>query len=129
MKDVPRISEAEWMVMQVLWHEPPLSALDVSEALEGQCDWHPKTVRTLLGRLVRKGALGREKRGGVYRFAPKLTEEECVRRESRSFLERCFGGSLQPMLAHLIEHEELSAEDIELLRDKLDEWEKQESHQ
>ena len=115
------ITQAEWTVMQVLWREGPLSATEVFEGLEGESDWHPKTVRTLLGRLVAKGALGREKRGGVYRFAPLATERECVREESQSFLQRCFGGSPRPMLAHLIEHEDLSPEDIEALRAKLDE--------
>ena len=74
MNEMPTISQAEWTVMQVLWHEAPLSATEVFEALESGCDWHSKTVRTLLGRLVKKGALSREKRGGVYRFSPRVSE-------------------------------------------------------
>lgn len=120
MANTPSISAAEWTIMQVLWREAPLSAIEVVEALEGQSDWHPKTVRTLLGRLVAKGALGREKRCGALRFSPLVTEEQCVRDESRTFLERCFAGMAQPMLAHFIEHAELSPQDIAALRAMLD---------
>lgn len=120
MGNTPSISAAEWTVMQVLWREAPLSAVEVVEALEGQSEWHPKTIRTLLGRLVAKGALCREKRGGALRFAPMVTEEQCVRDESRTFLERCFAGMAQPMLAHFIEHEHLSSGDIAALRAMLD---------
>jgi BlaI family penicillinase repressor len=120
MTKIPGISSAEWVVMQVLWRQAPLSALEVFEALEGQADWHPKTVRTLLGRLLAKGVLRREKRGGVYRFSPEATQEKCVHEESVSFLQRCFGGSARPMLAHFIERENLTPQDIESLRAMLD---------
>ncbi len=120
MSNTPSISAAEWMVMQVLWRAAPLTAIEVAEALEGQIDWHPKTVRTLLGRLVAKGALDREKRGGALRFSPMVTEEQCVRDESRTFLERCFAGMAQPMLAHFIKHEDLTPQDIASLRAMLD---------
>ncbi len=120
MANTPGISTAEWTVMQVLWRKAPLSAVEVAEALEGQSEWHPKTVRTLLGRLVAKGALRREKRGGALRFSPQVTEEQCVREEGRTFLERCFAGMAQPMLAHFIEHEALSSRDISSLRAMLD---------
>jgi BlaI family penicillinase repressor len=106
--------------MQVLWRKAPLTAVEVFEALEGQSDWHPKTVRTLLGRLEKKGALRREKRTGSFRFIPLVSEEQCVTGESQSFLERCFSGMATPMLAHFIEHEELTAEDIAALRTILD---------
>ena len=120
MADTPSISAAEWMVMQVLWQTPRLTAVEVAEALEGQAEWHPKTVRTLLGRLVAKGALAREKRGGALRFSPLVSEERCVRDEGRTFLERCFAGMAQPMLAHFIKHEDLTPQDIALLRKMLD---------
>ncbi|MBI5094456.1 MAG: BlaI/MecI/CopY family transcriptional regulator [Candidatus Hydrogenedentes bacterium] len=116
----PGISAAEWTVMQVLWRESPLSVLEVFEALQGRSEWHPKTIRTLIGRLLAKGIVAREKRAGVYRFSPRYTEVECVREESQSFLERCFAGKAQPMLAHFIEHENLTQEDVASLRAMLD---------
>jgi BlaI family penicillinase repressor len=127
MTELPGISSAEWTVMQVLWRQSSfLSAIEVYEALEGSPDWHPKTVRTLLGRLLRKGAVSRRKRGGVYRFSALVQEEDCVREEGRSFLERCFAGDARPMLAHFIEHEDLTAQDIATLRAMLDKRAEQE---
>jgi len=120
MEQIPSISPAEWTIMQALWRSGPLSATEVYEEVSKQCAWHPKTVRTLLGRLVRKNAVRREKRGGVYRFAAVVTEETCLREEGRAFLGRCFGGRLSPMLADFLEYVDLSAEDVEALRAKLD---------
>ncbi|GMW02669.1 MAG: BlaI family transcriptional regulator [Candidatus Hydrogenedentota bacterium] len=116
----PSISSAEWAVMQVLWRRAPQTAIEVSEALAGQVDWHPKTVRTLLGRLLAKGAVRRKKESGAFRFWPEVTETDCLREESQSFLERCFGGSPVPLLAHFIEREDLSDDDIQALRAMLD---------
>ncbi len=110
------ISQAEWTLMKVLWQRGALTATDVHEALAPETEWHAKTVRTLLGRLVAKGAVKREKRGGALRFSAIVAEEDCVREEGRSFLDRCFGGALKPMLAHFIESEEMDPETLRELR-------------
>jgi BlaI family penicillinase repressor len=117
MKTPPRISETEWKIMQVLWLRAPLTAAEILEAL--RCDdstWHPKTAQTLIGRLVKKGALGFEGSGRNYRYHPRVKADDCVGRETESFLKRVFGGSLQPMLAHFIEHRKLSPREIKELR-------------
>src|SRR5689334_10456163 len=103
MKNLPKISETEWEVMKVLWTKSPLAAEDVIAALVAQDDWHPKTVKTLLNRLVKKQALGFEKDGRAYLYRPLVREADCVRAVSDSFLDRVFGGSLTPMLAHFVE--------------------------
>jgi BlaI family penicillinase repressor len=121
MKTVPRISEAEWAVMKVVWEKHPAAAHEVIAALASQeGSAHPKTVRTLLGRLVKKKALGYRKEGRGYRYWPLVTEKDCQTAASRSFLERVFGGSLRPMLAHFVEHEKLSPEEIRELKRLLD---------
>lgn len=116
MKRVPRISEAEWQVMRVLWARSPLSANDVIEALADTTDWKPKTIKTLLNRLVSKKALGFKKSGRAYLYHPLVDELQCVRAESRSFLNRVYGGALAPMLAAFIREEELTPQEIEELR-------------
>lgn len=118
--DSPRISQAEWEVMRVLWERSPLNANEVIGALATRSDWHPKTVRTLLARLVAKGALEKVKRHGVYWFTPLVDEASCLAEESRHFLSRFFAGGMKPMLAHFIEHEDLSAEDLQELQRLLD---------
>lgn len=103
--------------MQVLWSRSPLTLGEILEALHASDpSWHPKTAQTLTGRLVKKGALGYKGRGRTYLYFPLFTEKECVDQESNSFLERIFGGSLKPMLAHFVEHRKLSAREINELK-------------
>lgn len=116
MKTVPKISETEWEIMQVLWADSPLAAQDIIQKLAARDDWHPKTAKTLLNRLVKKKALGFEKEGRAYLYRPLVTEAECVAAVSDSFLDRVFGGSLTPLLAHFVEHKRISAAEIRELR-------------
>lgn len=120
MKKVPKISDAEWHVMQVLWDRAPLTANEVVDTLKTSTDWSPRTIKTLLNRLVKKGALGFEQEGRQYRYHPIVTEEACTRAERQSFLKRVYGGSLTPMLMHFIEDVELSETEIDELRTILD---------
>jgi len=117
MKKIPRISETEWEVMKVVWSQAPCSAAQIIETLSrADPTRHPKTVKTFLNRLVRKKALGFKKEGRAYLYRPLVAEAECVNAASESFLERVFGGSLKPMLAHFVERKRLSAEEIRELR-------------
>ena len=118
---LPRISEAEWLVMRVLWAKSPATAKEVVAALEAETRWNPKTVLTLINRLVAKGALGFAKKARAHLYYPKVSERDCVSVESRSFLERVYGGAIQPMLAHLVQETTLSKQDIAELRRILDE--------
>ena len=120
MKPIPNISETEWEVMKVLWTESPLPAEDVIARLAAQDDWHPKTVKTLLNRLVKKQALGFDKEGRAYLYRPLVREADCVKAVSDSFLDRVFGGSLTPMLAHFVERKKMSADQIRELKRLLD---------
>jgi BlaI family transcriptional regulator, penicillinase repressor len=125
MKDaktsVPRISGAEWLIMRVLWAKSPATAKDVVAALDEETRWNPKTVLTLINRLVDKGAVGFTKEARTHLYSPKVAERDCVRVESRSFLERVYGGAVQPMLAHFVHEAPLSQQDISELRRLLDE--------
>ena len=121
MKAIPRISQAEWKVMKVLWARAPRTANEVVEALAPTTTWHPKTIKTLISRLLKKKAIGFEKKGRAYDYYPLVDEAECVRAESRSFLRRVYGGALQPMLAHFLENHELSPQEIAELKRILDE--------
>jgi len=121
MKNAPRISDTEWEIMRIIWGRYPLTASEVVERLAANDpSWHPKTVRTLLARLVRKKALDYQTNGRTYVYSPLVSEEECVATASESFLDRVFGGSLQPMLTHFVERRKLSREELEKLRRLLD---------
>ena len=124
MKPIPKISETEWEVMQVVWAKAPLSAAEIIEALTAKdSTWHPKTATTLLNRLVKKKALGYKQEGRAYRYRPLVKEADCAVAESESFLDRVFGGSRKPMLAHLVERQKLTTAEIHELKRLLDEKE------
>ncbi len=107
--------------MRLVWAHHPITAAEIIARLTAtDPSWHPKTARTLLARLVEKKALDYEERGRVYVYEPRVTEAECVAAASGSFVERVFGGSLTPMLAHFIEQKRLSREELDELRNLLD---------
>ena len=116
MKRLPKISESEWLIMQVLWSRGELTANEVVEELAGKTKWKPKTIKTLINRLAKKGAIKFQKEGRKYRYYPAVSEAECVGTESRSFIQRVYGGAARPMLAAFLDNVELSAEDIAELK-------------
>jgi len=123
MKKLPKISESEWLVMRVLWSNGSLTANEVVKELTGKTKWKPKTIKTLITRLMKKGAVKFEKEGRKYRYYPAVSQAECVRMERRSFVRRVYGGTTKPMLAAFLEDAKLSAEDISELRKILEQKE------
>ncbi len=120
----PQISDAEWEVMNVLWERSPLSGSDVADELCGRMKWQPKTVKTLLGRLVKKGALRDREEGNRYLYTPAFPRERYVAAESRSFVDRVFGGRTSPALVHMVETMDLSDDELRELRSIIDRKEK-----
>jgi len=116
MKKTPKISEAEWQVMKVLWKSSPATANDIVKKLSGKTHWKRETIRTLINRLVQKKALAFEKKGRQYHYFPLVTESECVKAETKSFLKRFGKSSVEPILAAFVEEENLSPERIRRLR-------------
>lgn len=118
MKPTPKISisDAEWEVMKVLWKKAPCPAQTVIDALIGPQQWSAATVKTLLNRLMRKGAVKYEKNGRAYVYSPALTEAEGRHTETVSFIDRVFDGALSPLLAHFTKQgRRLTPEDITAL--------------
>lgn len=116
---IPQISDAEWTVMKVLWAKSPLRSVEIMAALAPVKDWHPNTVKTLLSRLQKKKAVGIEQEMNRYLFFPLVSEAECVKAESQSFMERVFGGSVKPLLVHFVEKNKVSPNDIDELKSLL----------
>ena len=120
MKKMPNISEAEWEVMKVLWKTSPLTANAIVENLTGSTSWKRETIRTLINRLVQKKALGFKKKGRQYDYFPLVSEAECVRAETKLFLNRLGSSSIEPMLAEFVEEKKMSPEKIAKLKQILD---------
>jgi predicted transcriptional regulator len=108
-----RISEAEHAVMEVLWRDSPLGAAEVAERVDPARGWSTRTVKTMLSRLLAKGAIVHEEEGRRYLYRPAVSRDEFVSRESRRLLDRMFGGRVTPLVAHLAEQNRLSPADIE----------------
>lgn len=107
-----RISEAEHAVMEALWDRSPIAASDVCDAVCTQRGWSMPTVKTLLSRLVAKGAVGTEPDGRRFLYRPLLAREDYLGGESRRLVDRLFGGRAAPLFAHLAENEALTDQDI-----------------
>ena len=124
MAQIPKISEAEWVVMEVVWRKHPVTALEVVQQLTSRKEWQDQTIRTMLRRLIRKKALTFKAEGKVFNYEPAVSREQCVRGESRSFLARVFGGTAQALLVQLMQETKLSAKEIAELKRILTEKQK-----
>ncbi|MCX8130868.1 MAG: BlaI/MecI/CopY family transcriptional regulator [Clostridia bacterium] len=119
MKQIPRISDTEWNVMKILWEHPYYTAMQVYEALKESTAWKPNTVRTLLSRLVAKGIISYKEDAKTYFYFPLVTEEQSIRAEGKSFLQKVYNGALNIMLTNFIEENNLTEKDIKELEQLL----------
>jgi BlaI family penicillinase repressor len=116
MKDSISISEAESVVMQVLWQMSPIATEDIIVALEHRDKWQESTVKTLLNRLLKKGAINARKDGRRYLYSPVLKREQWLSSESAGLLDRLFGGRVAPLVAHFSQQRKLSKKDVAELK-------------
>jgi BlaI family penicillinase repressor len=116
------ISEAESVVMQALWAAGEATAEDLIAQVAGPNDWAEATVRTLINRLLTKGAIAAEREGRRYRYRPLLQREQWVAGESAGIVDRLFGGRVAPLVAHFSEQGRLSRKDIEELRKLIEDF-------
>lgn len=112
-RELPKIAESEWRIMQVLWENGPQTANDVVESLSGKVKWKPRTIKTLISRLVKKGAVNVTEEGYRYRYSAAVEESACVHSETRSFVRRVYQGAMKPALAAFIEDADLSDKEID----------------
>lgn len=115
------ISEAESVVMEVLWRKQPLSADEVIAALAADVDWQEPTIKSLLNRLLKKGAIAAERDGRRYLYRPIVSRNEYVLATSKGLLDRLFGGRVAPLVAHFSNHRRLSKRDVAELRRLIEE--------
>ena len=119
MAVLPQISEAEFEVMKIVWKYAPINTNEITERLLQNTTWSPKTIQTLVKRLVTKGALSYEKQGRVFVYTPLVQESEYISQESNSFLNRYYDGDITAMLSSYIENDKLSETELNSLRSLL----------
>jgi BlaI family transcriptional regulator, penicillinase repressor len=123
MEDLPSISEAESAVMEVLWRTSPISTEDVVAALKNRQDWQEATIKTLLNRLLNKGAISAQRDGRRYLYSPVLQRDQWLAIESRGLLDRLFGGRVAPLVAHFSKQRKLTKKDLGELKRLIEELE------
>lgn len=119
MTNLPQISEAEFEVMKIIWKYAPISTNEITEMLTKTTTWSPKTIQTLIKRLVNKKVLTYEKQSRVFVYTPLVKESDYIGQESNSFLKRFYNGDITAMLSAYIENDRLSEDDIDSLRSLL----------
>jgi BlaI family transcriptional regulator, penicillinase repressor len=110
------ISDAESLVMEVLWERSPMTAEDVVAALADSTDWREPTVKTLLNRLLKKRAIAADRDGRRYLYRPLLERSDYIHDASVTLLDRLFNGRVAPLVAHFSERRKLSKKDIAELK-------------
>lgn len=118
------ISRTEYQIMEVIWQLAPCHSKDIVDALNQHDDWHEKTVKTLIGRLVKKGAISFKKQGRQYIYQAEITPQDYKIKESESFLGRLFNGKLSPFVSAFAHSNKLTQNDIDELKDIIKKWEK-----
>ncbi|OBR93721.1 MULTISPECIES: BlaI/MecI/CopY family transcriptional regulator [Clostridium] len=115
MKEMPKISAAEWEVMKLLWKQNPLTSEKIINSLTVKMNWSAQTVKTFITRLSKKEAIGFKKVGRIYNYYPLISEDECVRAENQSFLEKVYDGAVSMLFTKFLEEESLSEKEIQEL--------------
>ena len=108
----PKISEAEMQLVQLLWDESPLGATEIADRAPADRGWTITTVKTMLARLVAKGALKAEPQGRKYLYSPVVARQDVAADQARGLIDRLFGGRVSPLVAQLAERKQLSDQDI-----------------
>ncbi len=119
MSNLPQISEAEFEVMKIVWKYAPINTNEITDKLLETTSWSPKTIQTLIKRLVKKGVLAYEKQSRIFVYTPLVKENEYIGHESNSFLKRFYGGNITAMLSAYIDNDRLTESEIETLRSLL----------
>lgn len=120
MRVIPKISNSEWEVMKIIWSNCEISSINIIQELKDKSHWKPATVKSLINRLLNKNAIGFNKLGYEYFYFPLVSEDECIKLESKSFVNKVFNGSIKSMLLTFAQSEEISETDIVELKNILE---------
>lgn len=119
MGSLPKISEAEWEIMNLIWKNKRITSNEIIEKLKARKEWKGTTVKTLINRLLKKEAISFDKNGKEYFYFATIEKEECIKEESETFINRFFNGSINSMLLNFVKSEKLSNEEINELQEIL----------
>ncbi|EHI99268.1 transcriptional repressor, CopY family [Clostridium sp. DL-VIII] len=119
MNEIPKISNAEWEVMKIIWNHSEITSVNIIHELQDKVEWKPTTIKSLINRLLNKNVISFKKLGNEYLYFSLVPEDECIKLESQSFINKVFNGSIKSMLLNFVESKEISEADIEDLKNIL----------
>jgi BlaI family penicillinase repressor len=115
-----QISDAEWSIMKIIWSHERITANEIIEILSSDKEWAPKTVKSMLSRLLAKEIIGFIKDGRSYKYYPLVSSEETIKDETKTFVEKVFDGSVSNLIANFVEHNKFTEEEIDALKQILE---------
>ena len=125
MKQSADISNSELVILKALWTSSPLLSADIVADVQRSEDWHEKTIKTLLNRLVKKGAVDFQKSGRAYQYFPLIKQAEYQQRVSSSIIDKLFSGRVAGLVTGFAEQRKLSRDDVDSLKQIIAQWEQQ----
>ncbi|MGN0649600.1 MAG: BlaI/MecI/CopY family transcriptional regulator [Oscillospiraceae bacterium] len=126
-KEYKRLPEAEMDIMNFIWESgKAVSSIEIQEGLKDKHEWSLAVILNLLARLTERGFVTAEKQGKYKYYSALVKQEDYLRQESKSIIDRIFGGSVSKLVSCLYDGKNLSEEDIKSLKAFIDE--KTDSH-
>lgn len=122
MKELPKISDSEWEIMKIIWQNDSITSTKIINELQEKTNWKSSTIKTLINRLLNKEAISFTKKGKEYYYFSIVSEEECIKEESKSFLSKVFNGSLNSMVVNFVKSQKLTKTEIDELKSILDNY-------
>lgn len=116
MCKIPKISNSEWEVMKIIWKHPKITSNKIIQELKNKKSWKPSTVKSLINRLLKKNVISFNKSGNEYLYFPLISKDDCIKLESKSFIDKVFNGSIKSMLLTFVKSEDISKKDIDELK-------------
>lgn len=116
----PNLSDSEWEIMKLIWRTDSVTAGSIIDELREKTNWSPKTIKTLINRLLNKGVIGYHQKSREYLYYARVPENECMRRENKTFLNKVYDGALSTMLINFLKDHTLTESEIDELRKILD---------
>lgn len=116
-----KLTEAEWELMNALWKRYPATARDIIEFMPGETKWAYTTVKTMLTRLVKKGAIAENKRGSISVYEPLVAQKTARKNAIKNLLDKALDGAVEPIMHFLIEEKKLTAKERQHLIKMLEE--------
>jgi len=116
------ISDSEWQIMKIIWHNHPQTLSGIVDAVIRTLQWNPKTIQTLLGRLVKKGVVGKKQLSPRrYEYFPLVSENDYKQSLTKSFVSQVYDGKLSMLISAVVDNETLTIPEMKKLMQILDE--------